>query len=271
MNQPQSQTWDPESYARHARFVSDLAGPVLALLDAQPGERILDLGCGDGALTKKLAELGCDVIGVDAGPDMIRAARELGLDARVVDGHELSFEREFDAVFSNAALHWMKRDPDAVVAGVARALKPGGRFVGEFGGHGNVAAIVTDYFARSGPAFATGRAEGKGILHATLAVRHDWSGNSPLHLGQFFVVRLAEPLKAYHGEGDHAPDASQRQVQKAVRIIDGRNRQRMARQIFLPKAWEYERAFVVMHEGTTDSGLLRALKTFARGPLPFEL
>jgi hypothetical protein len=131
--------------------------------------------------------------------------------------------------------------------------------------------LISDYFARSGPAFATGRTEGKGILHATLAVRHDWSGNSPLHLGQFFVVRLAEPLKAYHGEGDHAPDASQRQVQKAVRIVDGSNRQRMARQVFLPKTWEYERAFVVMHEGTTDSGLLGALKTFARGPLPFEL
>ena len=78
---------------------------------------------------------------------MIRVARELGLDAHVVDGHELAFEREFDAVFSNAALHWMKRDPDAVVAGVARALKPGGRFVGEFGGHGNVAAIVTALLA----------------------------------------------------------------------------------------------------------------------------
>jgi hypothetical protein len=130
--------------------------------------------------------------------------------------------------------------------------------------------LVTEYFARSGPAFATGRTEGKGILHATLAVRHDWSGNSPLHLGQFFVVRLAESLKAYHGEGDHAPDASQRQVQKAVRITDSANRQRFARQIFLPRPWEYERAFVVMHEGTTDTGLPRALTMFDRGPLPFE-
>ena len=131
--------------------------------------------------------------------------------------------------------------------------------------------LISDYFARSGPAFATGRAEGKGILHATLAVRHDWSGNSPLHLGQFFVVRLAEPLKAYHGEGDHAPDASQRQAQKAVRITDRSGRQRVTRQVFLPKAWEYERAFAVVYEGATDTGLLGALKTFARGPLPFEV
>ena len=141
------QDWQAERYARNARFVADLGQPLVELLAPQPGERILDLGCGDGALTKKLAELGCDVIGVDAGPDMIRAARELGLDARVVDGHELSFEREFDAVFSNAALHWMKSDPDAVVAGVARALKVGGRFVGEMGGHGNVVAIVTALLA----------------------------------------------------------------------------------------------------------------------------
>jgi SAM-dependent methyltransferase len=141
------QDWQAERYARNARFVADLGQPVVELLEPEPGERILDLGCGDGALTRKLAELGCDVVGVDAGPDMIRVARELGLDAHVVDGHELAFEREFDAVFSNAALHWMKRDPDVVVAGVARALKPGGRFVGEFGGHGNVAAIVTALLA----------------------------------------------------------------------------------------------------------------------------
>jgi SAM-dependent methyltransferase len=73
---------------------------------------------------------------------MVREARNRGADARLVDGAALPFAREFDAVFSNAALHWMSADPDAVIAGVARALRPGGRFVAEFGGHGNVAAIV---------------------------------------------------------------------------------------------------------------------------------
>jgi trans-aconitate methyltransferase len=143
----EGQHWEAQRYARNARFVADLGQPVVELLAPQPDERILDLGCGDGALTRKLVELGCRVVGVDAGPDMIRAARELGLDAHVVDGHELAFEREFDAVFSNAALHWMKRDPQEVIAGVARALRPGGRFVGEMGGHGNVAAIVTALLA----------------------------------------------------------------------------------------------------------------------------
>src|SRR5690348_3342319 len=141
------QSWDPDRYARNARFVSDLGMAVVDLLAPQPGEAILDLGCGDGALTEKLVVAGCRVVGIDGSAAQVAAARERGLDARVGDGHELAFEREFDAVFSNAALHWMKRDPDAVAAGVARALKPGGRFVGEFGGHGNVAAIVTALLA----------------------------------------------------------------------------------------------------------------------------
>src|SRR3954463_10413286 len=103
-----AQTWDPERYAKNARFVSDLGQPVVDLLAPKPGERILDLGCGDGALTRKLADLGCEVVGVDASAAQVAAARGLGLDARVVDGHALDFAAEFDAVFSNAALHWMR-------------------------------------------------------------------------------------------------------------------------------------------------------------------
>lgn len=136
------QLWNAAQYARNARFVADLGAPVVDLLDPKPGESILDLGCGDGALTAGLVKAGCRVIGVDASADMIAAARTLGLDARVMDGQSLPFVGEFDAVFSNAALHWMKQ-PDQVIAGVWRALKPGGRFVGEMGGHGNVAHIVS--------------------------------------------------------------------------------------------------------------------------------
>jgi trans-aconitate methyltransferase len=135
------QRWDPQAYATNARFVAELGEPVVALLAPRPGERILDLGCGDGALTEKLAALGCSVVGVDASPEQIAAARARGLDARVMDGQRLAVAQEFDAVFSNAALHWMK-DPDAVIAGVAHALKPGGRFVGEMGGAGNIRGIV---------------------------------------------------------------------------------------------------------------------------------
>jgi len=135
-----TQTWDPEGYARHARFVSELGQPVVELLAPRPGERILDLGCGDGALTELLVALGCEVIGVDASAAQVAAAQARGLDARVADGQALAFNAEFDAVFSNAALHWM-RDTPRLLAGVHRALRPGGRFVAECGGHGCVETI----------------------------------------------------------------------------------------------------------------------------------
>ncbi len=135
------QRWSAERYAETAHFVPALGAPVLDLLAPSPGERILDLGCGDGVLTEKIIAAGGTVVAVDAGPDMIAAARARGIDARVMDGQKLVFTGEFDAVFSNAALHWM-RDQEAVLAGVRRALKPRGRFVAEMGGHNNTAAII---------------------------------------------------------------------------------------------------------------------------------
>lgn len=135
-------TWDPALYAANAAFVPALGAPALALLAPQPGERVLDLGCGDGVLTERLAEAGCTVIGIDADAAMVAAARARGLDARQGDARALPFTADFDAVFTNAALHWVGA-PEIVTAGVARALKPGGRYVGEFGGHANIAAIRT--------------------------------------------------------------------------------------------------------------------------------
>lgn len=134
------QCWDPDRYARNARFVANLGSAVLELLAPKPGERILDLGCGDGALTEKLAAAGCQVVGVDSSPEQIGAAQKRGLDARVKDCQALDFDQEFDAIFSNAALHWMKRIDD-VIGGVKRALRPGGRFVAEMGGFGCVARV----------------------------------------------------------------------------------------------------------------------------------
>ena len=137
-----TQAWDPDLYAKNARFVSDLGSPVLELLSPQPGERILDLGCGDGVLTKKLADMGCLVVGVDSSAAQIEATKRLGLEAFVMNGAELPYREEFDAVFSNAVLHWIKR-ADATIEGVRRGLRPGGRFVAECGGHGCINKIRT--------------------------------------------------------------------------------------------------------------------------------
>jgi trans-aconitate methyltransferase len=139
---PCGQTWDPDAYEKNARFVSELGEPVIDLLAPMPGERILDLACGDGALTVRLVQLGCRVVGVDSSSAFVAAARARGLDVRQMDGHALHFGPEFDAVFSNAALHWMQ-DAERVLAGVHRALRPGGRFVAECGGSGCVDTIHT--------------------------------------------------------------------------------------------------------------------------------
>lgn len=136
-----TQTWDPQTYGKNGAFVPALAGGVLEWLAAQPGERILDLGCGDGQLTERLAAAGALVRGVDASAQMVAAARARGVDAEEGNAEALPHaDAEFDAVFSNAALHWV-RNQDAMIRDVRRVLRSGGRFVAEMGGHGNVAAI----------------------------------------------------------------------------------------------------------------------------------
>ncbi|MFP5248444.1 MAG: class I SAM-dependent methyltransferase [Acidobacteriota bacterium] len=141
------QTWNPAAYAQHGAFVPALAGGVLEWLAPQRGERILDLGCGDGQLTERLIASGAEVRGVDASPQMAAAARARGIDAIQASAEALPFaDASFDAVFSNAVLHWV-RDHDAMLAAVHRVLRPGGRFVAEFGGHGNIAAIRVAFAA----------------------------------------------------------------------------------------------------------------------------
>lgn len=136
------QHWDPERYRREAGFVAELGRPLLERLAARAGEKVLDLGCGDGRLTTELAASGARVIGVDLSLSQIAAARRRGTRACVADGTHLPFaDGGFDAVLSNAALHWM-RPPETVLREVRRVLKRGGRFVGEMGGAGNVARII---------------------------------------------------------------------------------------------------------------------------------
>jgi SAM-dependent methyltransferase len=154
-----SSTWNAQLYDDKHAFVWKLAAGVLELLDPKPGERILDLGCGTGHLAAKIAEAGARVVGVDRSPEMIGQAREKypALRFEVMDARELSFDDSFDAVFSNATLHWI-HEPERVIAGIGKLLRPGGRFVAEFGGKGNTGELlkaverVWSHHALPGPA-----------------------------------------------------------------------------------------------------------------------
>jgi trans-aconitate methyltransferase len=139
----QRSQWNAELYDDKHSFVWKMAAGLLELLKAEPGERILDLGCGTGHLTEKIAASGAKVVGVDRSPDMIRQAREKhpGLQFEVMDASSMVFAEPFDAIFSNATLHWIK-EPKRVVAGIAKALRPSGRFVAEFGGRGNIRELM---------------------------------------------------------------------------------------------------------------------------------
>lgn len=133
------QAWNAKNYADHASFVPELGKQLLSLVPSD-AQRVLDLGCGDGVLTRELAARHAHVVGVDSSQALVDKARTFGLNVLTMDGQALRFVEEFDVVFSNAALHWMK-DADAVLGGVSRALRAGGKFVAELGGRGNMASV----------------------------------------------------------------------------------------------------------------------------------
>ena len=137
--------WDAETYDRRFSFVTSYGGALLDLLDPEPGERVVDLGCGTGHLAALIAERGADVEGIDADPAMVERARSEHPELRVRLGDARSFTvpQPVDAVFSNATVHWVpEADQGIVLAAVRRALRPGGRFVAEMGGAGNVATLL---------------------------------------------------------------------------------------------------------------------------------
>ena len=148
--------WEAKDYTLHASYVSALTEEVIHDLAPQPGEKILDLGCGDGVLSALILKQGVTVLGIDSSANLVEAAQKRGVDACVEDAQDIQFEDEFDAVFSNAALHWMPRQQE-LMAKVFHALKSGGRFVVEMGGEGNIALIrhaLTEILAEHGIDFA---------------------------------------------------------------------------------------------------------------------
>lgn len=136
--------WNADLYDQKHAFVYQFGENVLELLDVKPGERIHDVGCGTGYLTKQIKGQGAEVIGTDYSPQMIEQARKNFPDVEfeVANASDFHLEGKFDAVFSNAALHWVK-DHDGMMQCVYDSLKPGGRFVAEMGGKGNVQKLIT--------------------------------------------------------------------------------------------------------------------------------
>ena len=133
--------WNPNEYSEHTAFVSQLALPVVDLLEPKKGERVLDLGCGDGTLALEIKSKGADVVGVDLSKEMVEVTKAKGIEAFVASATHLPFESEFDALFSNAVLHWVK-DANLAVQNIVKSIKSGGRFVAEFGGKGNMQSVV---------------------------------------------------------------------------------------------------------------------------------
>jgi len=139
-----SNQWNSELYQEKHQFVWQYGADLLALLNPQQGDHILDLGCGTGQLSQKIAESGANVVGIDSSAEMIAQARQNypSLDFRLADAANFSLEMQFDSVFSNATLHWIK-SPQAVITSIKNALKPGGLLLAEFGGKGNIESITT--------------------------------------------------------------------------------------------------------------------------------
>ncbi len=136
-------SWDAKKYQQRHSYVFEYGRAVLDLLAAQPGERVLDLGCGSGQLTAAIARTGAAVVGLDSSPEMLASARAQHpeIEFRLDDIADFTLESPVDAVFSNAVLHWVK-NADGAARCISRALKSGGRFIAEFGGHGNIQSIV---------------------------------------------------------------------------------------------------------------------------------
>jgi len=191
--------WDVERYEGKHSYVWQFGASLVDVLDPRAGERILDAGCGTGHLTAELAKSGADVIGVDSSPEMLGQARQNypALQFALADLTDLRFTERFDAVFSNAVLHWVK-DAEAAVASFARVLKPGGRFVAEFGGKGNIARIMEALRAVLGK-YADERSPWRfpGISeYATLLERHG------LEVRQASLFDRPTPIEGEHGLED---------------------------------------------------------------------
>jgi SAM-dependent methyltransferase len=209
-----SKGWDASLYESDHSFVWKYGAELLPLLDPRPGERILDLGCGTGRLTAEIAAAGAEVLGIDNSADMIGQARQNypKLKFQLADARSFQVSEPFDAVFSNAALHWVREARQAVQA-IYQALKPGGRFVAEFGGRGNNAKVIvallkagasdpleTFYFPGIGDYASLLESEGFDVGYATLFDRPTELEDPVRGLRQWLLMFQQKSLAAIPAE-----------------------------------------------------------------------
>lgn len=196
-------SWDPGLYDSTHHYVTDYGRSLVQLLEPKPGERVVDVGCGTGHLTYEIAQAGAEVLGIDNSPEMIAQARQNYPKLKFQLAAVADFKSDvlFDAVFSNAALHWVQ-PPEGAVQSMRDALKPGGRLVAEFGGHGNVESVVQSagrnpwYFPSIGEYATLLEQHGFEVDTAALIDRPTRvDGEAGLHewLGMFFKPPLPEP------------------------------------------------------------------------------
>jgi trans-aconitate methyltransferase len=185
-----STTWDATAYDTRHSYVFRFGASLIGDLKPQPGEEILDFGCGTGHLTHEIAESGAAVLGIDQSGEMIELARRNypEIPFEVADATKYRTSKCFDAVFSNAALHWMK-PPEDVAESISRALKPGGRLVAELGGKGNTASILA--ITQRNPWYFPGIAE-----YASLLERYG------LEVVQAMLFERPTPVEGEHGLRD---------------------------------------------------------------------
>jgi trans-aconitate methyltransferase len=195
--------WDPELYEARHSFVWELGEGLVDLLDPKPGERILDLGCGPGQLTRKIADRGAELTGLDVSPEMIGQARQNFPELRFVlqDAAAMQFDAEFDAVFSNAALHWML-DANAVAQGIARALRPHGRLAAELGGKGNIARLEQAIQTVAARYHSPGALPRKRTFYPSLAEYSALLERCGLEVRMAQVFDRPTPLDGPHGMDD---------------------------------------------------------------------
>ena len=251
-----SANWNANLYNAKHDFVWKFGADVVSLLAPRAGERILDLGCGTGHLTAKIAESGAEVMGVDRSAEMVAAAQAAypNLKFEVVDARKLAFNERFDAVFSNATLHWI-HEPEAVLQGIFKALRPGGRFVAEMGGKKNIRAMQDAFDAALVELGAATRGEVQPWYYPSVSEYSTLAEKNGFEVR--FITLFARPTELADGAagmrnwivmfgGDYLNKAGERNREEFIRRVE----EKLRPQLFREGQWwgDYRRLRLVAYK-----------------------